>query len=75
MKAPEFPVKAIVKIIVEETRSYMADIKKESYIMDEFDNMVKLHIKNIEKLDSYDAIDDWLHNNRRISLADWVESL
>jgi hypothetical protein len=71
MKAPEFPVKQIVKIIAEETKSKL----EKPFGDEELREMFYDHVARIGELDSYEAIDSWLVKFRRTSLTEWVESL
>ena len=76
MEAPKFPPKQIVKVIMEETQSKFN--KTEDFGLnhdDEFQWMVHEHISEIKKLETYEEIDSWLQSYRRLSLAEWVESL
>ena len=74
----KFPEKIIVKILIEETKSWIDTAKRESVtfrINDEMRKMVERHIESIAMLSTYEEIDDWLYEYRRISLDDWVASL
>ena len=73
MNTPRFPVKAIVKIIVEETKSRYTN--SEFMGDDEFRGMLNIHIDRIQKLETYKEINNWLYSYRKMSLDEWVESL
>ena len=70
IKPPIFPAKQIVKIIVEESKSMFDPTCYEETI-----EMRNVHVAMIEKLSTYEEIDNWLATYRRMSLDEWVESL
>jgi len=66
-----FPEKLIVKIIISETRE-----KFKNPVYDQEQSvMLKKHIDNIEKLETYKQINAWLIDYRGLSLLEWVKSL
>lgn len=77
----QFPVKAIVKIVLQELDGKFQSVTYGDYkspliaFDDEFREIFSTHRKMVEALDSYDAIDNYLSIYRRISLADWISSL
>ena len=71
MKNINFPVKIIVKTIIEETRQ-----KFDKPVFDqERQEMLALHIEKIQSLETYEQVNDWLLQYRGLSLIEWVESL
>ena len=74
MKPPIFPAKQIVRIIVEETKSKFQTYKLSNFD-DELCEMKRHHIENIERLETYGEIDEWLQIYRRMSLDEWVSTL
>lgn len=74
MKPPIFPAKQIVKIIVEETKSKFQTYKLSTFD-DEMVEMKRNHIENIEQMETYEEIDNWLQLFRRMSLDEWVPTL
>ncbi len=76
----QFPAKIIKEIIAEETESKFANIRKhdKSYpfsMGDEMREMCSQHKRRILALSSYEEIDKWLGEFRRMSLREWVDSL
>ena len=72
-------ISAVKKIIAEETDSKIQAWRSSLRSMaleDEFCEMVRLHKARFEAVPAtYEAINNWLLENRRISLKEWAESL
>ena len=66
-----FPEKQIIKVIISETREKFTNPAYDQ----EQSVMLKKHIDSIEKLETYEQINDWLIDYRGLSLLEWVKSL
>lgn len=73
MYQPIFPPKQIVKVILEESESIFHEVNLG--LSDEFKEMVRVHLEQLKSLETYDEINNWLLQYRRLTLQEWVESL
>ena len=73
MYQPIFPPKQIVKVILEESESIFHELHLGLH--DEVQEMVRVHLEQLRSLETYEEINSWLYQYRRMSLQEWVESL
>lgn len=74
----QFPVKAIVMILVQEQEGIISQVKNESPTFTHQDCMRELsykHIQSIRALSSYEEIEGFLGEYYRMTLQEWIDSL
>jgi hypothetical protein len=72
---PLFPIKAIVKILKEESQSRFDGIRRNYYMDDMLQEVERKHYKHIDSLESYEQLNEYCNDYLRMSLQEWVESL
>lgn len=75
----QMPVKAIKSILLKEHESFIQSIWKSIILHDYNRYIVNLSNTVIEKkinaCESYDDLEEFINESRRMSLSEWIESL
>jgi hypothetical protein len=68
------PVKAIKRILKEEHKRFFESLKTIGYLA-YYKYAMELAAKHIDTLETYEDIEYYMHESRRMGLTEWIESL
>lgn len=79
MDAPAMPVSAIKNILIKEHKDFMQSIRERMYRFDYNNYLLDVAdestIKRIQSCITYNDLDEFIGESRRMTLEEWVNSL